>query len=217
MPPVILLFAKAPIPGQVKTRLQPLLNADQCAELHASFVADALHLLSRFNDRALVELHTDSPTAAWPHCPFPRRLQSGLDLGQRMWHAAHGAFSRGASQVLLLGSDAPTLPPAHLDALLASPADLAFGPTEDGGYYAVMFRRLPPALFDHIEWSTENTLAHSLAQAARLGLHTALGPPWFDIDSPADLLRLAAADPPPHTRAWLAAHQFLVTPTPAGI
>lgn len=217
MPPVILLFAKAPVPGRVKTRLQPVLSAEECAELHASFVADVLEQLAGFSRPCQIELHTDERTDAWSEFAVARELQSGRDLGQRMWTAAHGAFLRGASQVLLLGSDAPTLPPSHIEALLDSPADIAFGPTEDGGYYAVMFRKLPPGLFDTVEWSTEYTLEQSVRQARRLGLRVDIGPAWYDVDSPADLVRLVIDTLPPRTRAWLTDHQFLKSPAPEDI
>jgi uncharacterized protein len=129
-----------------------------------------------------------------------------------MWNAARNALAAGNTKILILGSDAPTLPQAHLNFLLQSQADLSFGPTEDGGYYAIAFRKVPAGLFDGVEWSTEQTLAQSIAAAQKLGLSVELGPLWYDIDSPADLVRLVTEPLPLRTRRWLEANQFLVAP-----
>ena len=212
MPPVILVFAKAPLPGRVKTRLQPVLSPEECSELHHSFVGDVLDSLEGFRPSVDVELHLDQPSDAWSAFPVKRELQYGGDLGQKMWNAAHHAFLQGREQVMIVGTDAPTLPLSHLRELLDSRSDIAFGPTEDGGYYAVVFRRLPPGLFDGVEWSTEYTLEQSVAAAQKVGLSVDLGPRWYDVDSPADLVRLVTEDTPPRTRAWLRAHHFLVEP-----
>jgi rSAM/selenodomain-associated transferase 1 len=212
MPSVILLFAKAPVPGQVKTRLQPHLSADQCTSLHRCITEDVLATLQRFMDSCDIELHLNQPTSAWARFPFPRRLQEGQDLGERMLNAAQGALARGYSKVLLLGSDAPDLPPAHIQAMLALDAPLAFGPAEDGGYWAIQFQAAPAGLFDSVPWSAADTLDRSLHRAAALGMPTQLGPTWYDIDSLSDLQRLAASNPPPSTRAWLSQHHFLVNP-----
>ena len=120
-------------------------------------------------------------------------MSNGAGLGEKMWNAAHNAFEQGRTQVMILGSDAPTLPPDYLKALLASQADIAFGPSIDGGYYAVQFRKLPPNLFDGVEWSTDQALDQSIKAAEKLGLCVELGLTWYDIDSPADLVRLKEA------------------------
>ncbi len=212
MPPVILLFAKAPLPGRVKTRLQPVLSSEQCSELYSSFVGDVLESLKGFTLLAEIELHLDQQTSAWPEFTFPRKLQTGDNLGNKMWNAAHNAFEQGHTQVIILGSDSPTLPPNYLKALLASDADISFGPSTDGGYYAVQFRKLPQHLFDGVEWSTGQTLNQSIKAAESLGLSVELGPTWYDIDSPADLVRLVTEDPPRRTKTWLKANHFLVDP-----
>lgn len=189
-----------------------MLSPEECSELHRSFVGDVLEALQGFNGRVDVELHLDQECEAWTEFALPRERQYGSDLGQKMWNAAHHAFLQGRSQVLIIGSDAPTLPLEYLDKLLSSSAEVAFGPTEDGGYYAVMFRRLPPGVFDGVEWSTEYTLEQSVAGARRAGLTVEVGPRWYDVDSPADLVRLVVDETPARTKAWLKAHHFLIEP-----
>lgn len=185
----------------MKTRLLPRLTPEQAAALHSAFVRDTL-------DRALqlqaadVELHTDVPCPDWPG--VPQRLQIDGVLGARMFHALRTALDEGRPQAMILGTDSPTLPPAHLLELLAAPADVALGPTLDGGYYAIAARRVHPAMFDGVRWSAPDTLARTLDTIRACGLSVAVSSPWYDVDEPADLLRLEKEPTlPPHTSQCL--------------
>ncbi len=185
----MILFAKAPVPGKVKTRLTPALTPEQAAQLHRQMVESAWDLLATFRPRVAIELHTDVPTPAWPRS-HPRRLQASGDLGRRMLAALQGGFAAGHSRCLILGSDAPGLPRTHLTELLESTADAALGPTEDGGYYAIACGQANPRMFEGVRWSTEHALADTVAAVKACGLGVELGSPWFDIDTPEDLARL---------------------------
>lgn len=210
MRPVIMLFAKAPVPGQVKTRLQPLLTLHQAAELHASFVADVLGWLEGFLVVADIELHTDVPTEAWPEFPYPQVQQSDGNLGHRILAAAERALASGREQAVILGADAPNLPPGHLSAILDSRADVCLGPCEDGGYYAIGMRRTCETMFAGVEWSTERSRAQTMAACKAAGLRVAEGLEWHDIDLPVDLVKLMTGPVPPHTEAWLKKHGFIL-------
>ena len=202
MQPVIILFAKAPIPGRVKTRLQPPLSPAEAAGLHEAFVWDMIHRLQSFT-RASLELHTDIPTDAWVATGVAQRLQSEGGLQLKMLHALDQALRRGHARAIIVGTDAPTLPLAHLEQLLASDADVSLGPTDDGGYYAIACRTTHPAMFDGVTWSGPLTLEHTLRAIERAGLSVELGSRWFDVDEPADLERLAASpDLPVRKARW---------------
>ncbi len=209
MLPVIIVFAKAPIAGQVKTRLQPVVTAEQAAELHACFVDDVLTKLDGFRNVAEVELHTDSLTEAWRDYPYRRALQSGKDLGERMLGAIERAFAEGRPRVLLVGTDSPDLPLEYLQEMLESEADVSLGPTEDGGYYAIGCRRAHRRMFDGVEWSTGLVLEQTQRATEAMGLRVALGRGWYDVDGPADLVRLVTSKTPPRTTEWLKKHGFL--------
>jgi rSAM/selenodomain-associated transferase 1 len=197
--PVIILFAKAPVPGRVKTRLLARLTPGQAAGLHSAFVCDTLDKLLQLKE-VDVELHTDVPWPGWISLPVPQSLQSPGDLGARMLHALATALHLGRPQALVLGADSPTLPSAHLVELLAAPADVALGPTEDGGFYAIAARRIHPSMFASVPWSAPNTLNRTSAAVRACGLTVTLGPSWYDVDQPADLARLEKEpDLPPHT------------------
>ena len=201
------IFAKAPVPGHVKTRLRPVLDEEQAARLAAAFVRDTLLKAAQLGppvtvyyagDRALL-VPLAPPNVRWAE-------QAGGDLGARM--------ACVPAPCLILGADSPHLPLSLLSAALAAvPAyDVVLGPADDGGYFLIGLRAPQPALFEGIAWSTETVLAQTLAKAAALTLSVSLTPPWYDLDTPDDLHRLVrdlAAVPPgseddcPATRAAL--------------
>ena len=201
MRPLIIIFAKAPVAGRVKTRLDA--DPSRAAALHSVFVRDALAMAETFQDEADVELSTDTPSDAWPESAVRRSLQAAGNLGERMYAALEQALSSGRTKVIIMGSDSPLLPPDHIRELLRSDADVALGPTKDGGYYAICCRRLVAEMFDGVSWSTEAALAGTVDAARRCGLTVQKGPGWFDVDTPNDLegLMQLLAKPPLSSRA----------------
>lgn len=190
---LIVLFAKAPTPGRVKTRLLSVLDPELASELHSAFVLD---MTARFRnlDEAEFELHTDTCTDAWKSLDVTRKVQISGDLGLKMIHALKQGMVEGSDRVLVLGSDAPTLPLSHVQELLASTKDVALGPTADGGFYGISARRTHPAMFNGVGWSQSETLAQTLDAIRRCELSIEIGPSWFDVDEPQDL-ELLAKDP----------------------
>jgi uncharacterized protein len=183
--PLLVLFAKAPVPGRVKTRLG--LDPRAAAELHDSFVRRMLVMLESLRGEADIELSTDEPTAAWLEFAAERSLQSAGTLGERIYGAVERGLGGGRPKVMVLGSDSPDLPPGHVRALLAPAADVSIGPAEDGGFYAIACRRTDPAMFDGVHWSTGSALEDTIGALRRCGLSVAIGPAWFDVDRPEDL------------------------------
>jgi uncharacterized protein len=197
MRPAIILFAKAPVAGRVKTRLEQALGEEAALELHKAFVLDMLDKLLTLSGAAAIELHTDIPTDAWQPPGVALQTQTSGDLGSRMLHALGGKWA------CIVGSDAPTLPASHIEALLASPADVALGPCEDGGYYAISCRRTHPEMFHGVEWSSPRALEQTGQSARACGLSVERGPGWYDVDRPEDLRRLRDEENlPQHTKAW---------------
>jgi rSAM/selenodomain-associated transferase 1 len=198
----LVVFAKAPIPGQVKTRLCPPLTPDEAATLHGSFVLDILEQTK--TAVAKLKLPLDRHLACTPsstHVFFKimeerqgvKLLdQVGDDLGARMTQAFAILFAQGYGRVLIVGTDVPTLPTDHFKRALAllESHDLVLGPALDGGYYLIGLRQAAPALFAGIPWSTERVLEMTRGKAASLGLTTATLPAWRDIDTVDDLKAL---------------------------
>ena len=186
----IIIFAKAPVPGAVKTRMCPPLTPDEAATLQGSLVMDAVEGARSLRD-------FDMYVACTPgrEHPFFQTLagrhqmqwcdQMGDDLGRRMDHALTHVLARGYRYAVLVGTDTPALTRRHYvraqEALQSH--DVVFGPAEDGGYYLVGLTRPIPALFDDIPWSTEHVLAQSRAQAETLGLTVGLLDCERDLDT----------------------------------
>jgi len=197
----MILFAKAPIPGRVKTRLAAAIGAGPAAELHRAFVADTIAKLTEFRDVADIELHTDTLTDAWSEPGVARDLQAAGGLELKLLHALAGAIRSGRPQAMILGSDSPTLPRGHIQRLLDSAADVALGPCEDGGYYAIACRRVHPEMFAGVEWSTPHVLEQTERAVRASGLSVERGDLWYDVDEPEDLARLMKEPAlPPCTR-----------------
>ena len=186
----IIIFAKAPVPGTVKTRMCPPLAPDEAASLHGSLVMDAVERtrsLRGFDIFLACTPSMDHPFFQTLAARYRIHLcdQAGEDLGQRMDHALTAAFTRGYAYALLVGTDIPNLSALHYQrakALLQT-TDVVLGPTEDGGYYLVGAKHPVPALFADIAWSTGRVLAQSRARAEQAGLVVGLLDPERDLDT----------------------------------
>ncbi len=141
-------------------------------------------------DFADIELHTDTITDAWSDQGVTRDLQAAGGLELKLLHALAGAIEAGRSQAMILGSDSPTLPREHIQRLLNSTADVALGPCEDGGYYAIACRRVHSAMFAGVEWSTPHVLEQTERAVRAAGLSVERCDLWYDVDGPEDLARL---------------------------
>ncbi len=188
MLPLLVLFATAPVPGRVKTRLG--VDPRHAADLHSGFVRQTLVMLECLRGEVDVELSTDEPTWAWGEFPVARSVQVAGQLGERIYAALEQALAAGRPKAMILGSDSPGLPAAHIRTLLDSSADVSIGPVDDGGFYAIACRRTVPAIFDGVRWSTRATLSDTVKALTSCGLSFELGPRWFDVDRPEDLTRL---------------------------
>ncbi len=195
MTALLIIFAKEPRPGQVKTRLSPPLSPEAAAQLYHNFLLDILDEMVRVPEVRLAVAF--SPETARG---FFRRLappgtdlfpQEGADLGDRMARAFARSFAAGFGPILLRGSDVPDLPAAVVSeaiaVLAASQAQVVLGPATDGGYHLVGLTEPQPALFRGPAWSSSTVLTDTLRLARHLGLRVHLLPPWPDIDTFDDL------------------------------
>jgi len=212
----LFIMARQPVAGATKTRLCPPLSPDEAAALYACFLADVIDRVRAAAGQVdglqpgIAFTPRDAAATFAALAPgFELVAQAGATLGERLDGVLSGATARGYGQVAAVNSDSPSLPAAYLAqafAVLDEPAvDVVFGPCDDGGYYLIGWKRPYPALVRDVTMSAVDTLAQTLAVAARTGLCVALLPPWYDVDGPADLARLVD-DPSlgPHTRSFLA-------------
>lgn len=197
--PSLILFARAPEPGRVKTRLAGRLTEAGAARLYGAFLADAARVYldpGRWQSVLCAESDPSDPRleALFPR-PWAREAQAAGDLGERLRAAFAAAFERGAPAAVAVGSDHPSLERLRLREVfdaLARGADAAVVPAEDGGYCAIGLTPRAPveALFHGIPWSTEAVLSETLALLEAHSVRYRVLPAAYDVDRPEDLDRL---------------------------
>lgn len=187
-------MAKAPVAGQVKTRLCPPLTPDEAASLHGSLVLDILERCQTLKEYDRILAGTPSR-----HHPFFRAVearfhipvwdQTGEDLGARMASVFKTAFDGPYRSVMVIGTDIPGMNPSLLISAEKSLRnhDIVLGPAKDGGYYLLGLRSPLPVLFEDMPWSTDQILALTKQKIQALGLSLAVLPELRDLDTVEDL------------------------------
>lgn len=209
----LVVMAKAPRPGTVKTRLTETLPIDAVTELYCCFLDDTITMARSLNAVAVAIM-----------CPaadvedLTRITPSDIDVvaqnGEGLAAALNSVFAHFTAtrrnRVIAFNSDSPHLPPAILESAFEVLAkhDVVIGPTHDGGYYLVGAKAAHPTLFDGDSMGTKSALDALLARAQKLQLSVGFTDPFYDIDVVGDLTRLAAElrDAPakaPRTADWL--------------
>lgn len=189
----LIIFAKAPVPGHVKTRLQTHFSAEECAELHASFIIASIRV-AKTVERPDIFLFCHpgitSPFFQKVSSDFGIRLisQNGKDLGERMANAIRDTLTDGYKKILIIGSDSPDLPPEYIEEGFKrlDSSDMVIGPSVDGGYYLLGGKRDLP-VFDGIPWSSNKVFEMTLNKALEHSLTFSILDEWYDIDTWEDL------------------------------
>lgn len=194
--PALIVMAKWPEPGQVKTRLLPLLSAEEACALYRAMLLDVL-------EAAVALENVDAVLGFWPEerredfkklAPRGTMLisQKGADLAARMQHCFDEVFARGYAPVLMRNSDGPTLPERVLRAALealAGGAQAVFSPDASNGFGVIGLEKSVPKLLGR-PLETDNSYEEIRARCADAGLRAAEVEGWYDVDGPADLSRL---------------------------
>lgn len=188
---VVVIMARAPRLGEVKTRLAAALGGERALTIYRE-ITERVVTSVRDSEARIVVAFTPADGGdemrGWLGSGFAYQPQRTGDLGHRMAGAIGAQFAAGADRVVVVGTDCPTLDAgtvrAAFDALDAD--DVVFGPASDGGYYLVGMRAPHPELFDDVPWSSEQTLAVSLERARAAELRIALLDEMRDIDTVED-------------------------------
>ncbi len=194
MKKALLVIAKQPVAGRVKTRLGALFSPETKAEFYLCLMLDTFALAERVPDVDRVVLFAPEHAETYFRrlAPgFQLHPQRGADLGARLLHAFEDYFDKGYTHVVILDSDSPTLPESYLANAftLLEENDVVLGPCDDGGYYLVGAKAPHPELFA-IQMSTPRVFAETAARAQAAGLKLGALHGWYDIDYAPDVHRL---------------------------
>lgn len=199
----VIVFAKNPVPNQVKTRLIPTLLPEQAATLYTAFLTDWCEGLAKLSDVDLIIAYTPAGAESdlrgliGDHAIYIPQM--GTDLGERLTSATQWAAEQGYAKILLVGSDSPTLPISYIPQAftLLDSQDITIGPSTDGGYYLIGFSVANvaiavPLVFENVAWSTADVFQQTVTRIRSLNATVGLLPPWYDIDTAEDLAFLHA-------------------------
>lgn len=193
----LVVFAKAPVPGQVKTRLARAIGDEPAARLAGAFLTDVLEGATSMLGKLVVVAFAPESRRPWfeawsgachlvaqPELGFSERVVAALDEAHRL----------GAERTVIVGMDSPHLGPDRWEAAFAAldDHDACIGPCEDGGYYLLGLSAPQPGMFEDIPWGGPNVLEATRSRAAALGLSLAELEEDFDVDEVEDLGQLAA-------------------------
>lgn len=196
----LIVFAKLPEPGKVKTRLGEAIGMEQAAEVYRQFAAHAFSLAHELDSEGATVYVFYAPGAAqveverWVGHPYRYLQQRGNDLGERMRNAFDTAFADGAVKSVIIGTDVPELEvdiiKAAFDALTTT--DVVLGPSTDGGYYLLGMKERTEDLFSNIEWSSGHVLEQTLRRVRQLNLTYYMLQSLADVDTAEDYAALLA-------------------------
>lgn len=193
-PSKLIIFAKAPIAGAVKTRLQPQYSAQNAAHLQNYFILKTVEMASNLKNIDIeLSCAPDDAHLIFQQCVtqygITSKPQQGIDLGERMKNALAEALTQ-YSQAVVIGTDCPEITSDYLNeafSMLENGIDAVIGPALDGGYVLLGLRRFSPLLFENVRWGTEQVLSETRKILELLGWQWDELNTLRDIDTPEDL------------------------------
>lgn len=190
----LIVFAKPPVPGKVKTRLTPLLSDEEAARLYEAFLRDALDRYTKLEADVRWYWSRPADMSLPVSDALTEHVQQGEGLGARMRRAFRETLEGGYDRAVIVGTDHPTLLPSFAEeafAALSEPEHVCIGPSEDGGYYLLGMEAFYPQLFEGMTYSHADVFRKTMRRAEEAGLLVTVLPRWYDVDTPGDLRRLA--------------------------
>lgn len=183
----LIIFAREPQKGRVKTRLKDCLSTRQCLNLYKAFLKDTIDIAKNIKceDRILAYESIGKPQYLKKIArPFRLYKQKGRNLGDKMHNAFKFAVNNKATKVVIIGSDSPTLPPGYIEEAFRrlDRNDVVVGPSYDYGYYLIGLKKACFGIFKSIQWSSDRVFAQTAKNARRLNKKIAILDKWYDID-----------------------------------
>ena len=188
----LIIFVKDAVPGKVKTRLAAEIGDEQALNIYQRLLLHTLSVTAQLPTEKYVYYSDMIPAEdIWPDEKYTKRVQSGLDLGERMERALTEVCAVHP-KAILIGSDIADLDTEILLESLRSLdfVDVVIGPATDGGYYLIGFRKVHPAVFRNIQWSTSSVFHDTCMRILDTGLNFKILGQKSDIDTKSDLIEL---------------------------
>jgi rSAM/selenodomain-associated transferase 1 len=192
----IVIIAKEPKPGSVKTRLTPPLDPQTASKIYHNLLLDRIEQVESLKGADhFVAYYPKSSLQFFQNIissSFSLLPQKGKDLGERLSNIFSDLFKEGYERIVIMDSDSPNLPSRHISEGLRrlNEADLILGPCEDGGYYLVGLSSNMPQIFQGIPWSTSEVTKLTIEKARAMDKNISLLEKWYDVDTIEDLRRL---------------------------
>jgi rSAM/selenodomain-associated transferase 1 len=191
----IIIMAKVPLAGNVKTRLEKVISPENCAKLAEAFLKDAVNKAKAVCEDVFVAFFPPNEAGKLRETVPDGQIfeQTGKDLGERMFHAFEFVFSGEADAVVMIGTDSPTFPFDYIEQafeFLETNSEIVLGKTDDGGFYLIGLRGLRKEIFENVVWSSPKTFEQVFENVRKLQLHLRETPGWYDIDEAPDLIQL---------------------------
>jgi uncharacterized protein len=188
----IIIMAKVPIAGTVKTRLQPFFTPNESAELATAFLRDTVNKAKAVTKDVIIAYSPNDREYQLQKLlrnEVSMIPQIGGALGERIVSAFESVFLQTFDCVLMIGTDSPSISTSLLITAFESLEnyDSVIGETLDGGFYLVGLKRMMPAIFGRVEWSSPRTFSQTIENIGKLGLSVFELPILYDIDTPQDL------------------------------
>ncbi len=202
---VLGVFAKAPVAGQVKTRLCPPLQPEQAAELYQTVLDETIQRFSGHSFDLVICYAGAEDYFAQNYPRLPRQPQRGANLGERMENALRGFIERGYDRAVLIGSDSPDLPLLHVEQAFAAlqETEVVIAPAADGGYVLIGESRHWPQMFEDMPWSRDDLLQQTVEVLASEQIAWQQLPGWEDVDDAESLARLLQRSPESQTAGYI--------------
>lgn len=183
---LLIVFTKNVVLGKVKTRLAKTIGNEKALLVYKKLVDITEKETLKLKNCVLHIYYSDAINEEkWKHSE--KKVQQGKDLGEKMQNAFNDGFREGFQQIILIGSDLPTISSTIIQQGFAALEnnDIVFGPADDGGYYLIGMKKMHPSIFNNKPWSTEKLLTITLKELTqqKIALLTQLN----DIDTEADL------------------------------
>ena len=193
--PLIQIFCKTPLLGEVKTRLVPKIGEQAALDLYVEMFGRLLTALKETTFCLEFWITPSTDHAFFDEYPVSRFQQSGTDLGARMSNALEDGLIRH-EKVLLIGTDLPLIDASYIDLAVdrLGEKEVVLGPAEDGGYGLIGVSEKLPRIFSGVHWGTDDVLSRTCAQLNQQKLNYGMLPLIWDVDRPGDL---------PRYQAWL--------------